>query len=263
MSIIQAIILGIIQGLTEFLPISSSGHIELGKEILGIQAQKDLTFTVVVHGGTVLSTIVVFRKDILAIFQDVRAWEWNSSTQYLAKIGLSMIPVGIIGLMFKEEIETFFFGNIFLVGIMLMVTGGLLVFTYFSRDHNQEITFKNSFIIGLAQAFALLPGISRSGSTIATALLLRVKKEDATKFSFLMVLIPIIGANLKDILSGEFTNQQIGFLPLLVGFIAAFLAGLLACSWMVNIVKKGKLIYFAIYCFIVGVIAVYYSLQWT
>ncbi len=261
MNIIQAIILGIVQGLTEFLPISSSGHIELGKALLGIEARKDLTFTVVVHGGTVLSTIVVFRKDILEIFEDLRERQWNESTQYLAKIFISMIPVVIIGLLFQEEIEGFFFGNIFLVGNMLLVTGGMLIFTYFSRDHDQEITFKNAFIVGLAQAFALLPGISRSGSTIATALLLRVKKDVATKFSFLMVLIPIIGANLKDILFGNLTNEGIGFLPLLVGFLAAFFAGLLACSWMVNIVKKGKLIYFAIYCFIVGMIAIYVSLQ--
>lgn len=261
MSLIQAIILGIVQGLTEFLPISSSGHIELGKALLNIEAKNDLTFTVVVHGGTVLSTIVVFRKDILELVVDLKKFEWNESTQYLAKIAFSMIPVGIVGLLFKDQIESFFFGNIFLVGIMLLVTGGLLIFTYFSRDHNQEITFKNSFFIGLAQSFAVLPGISRSGSTIALALLLRVKKDAATKFSFLMVLVPIIGANLKDIVSGEFSNQDISITALTAGFIAAFLAGLVACSWMINIVKKGKLIYFAIYCFIVGMIAIYAGLQ--
>ncbi|MCG8318690.1 MAG: undecaprenyl-diphosphate phosphatase [Cytophagales bacterium] len=261
MNIIQAIILGIVQGLTEFLPISSSGHIELGKALLGIEARKDLTFTVVVHGGTVLSTIVVFRKDIAEIYQDLREGAWNESTQYLAKIFISMIPVVIVGLLFQQEIEAFFFGNIFLVGNMLLVTGGMLVFTYFSRDHTRDITFKNAFIVGLAQAFALLPGISRSGSTIATALLLRVKKEVATKFSFLMVLIPIIAANLKDLIFGDFGNEKIGFWPLTAGFLAAFIAGLLACSWMVNIVKKGKLIYFAIYCFIIGMTAIYVSLQ--
>ena len=181
MNIIQAIILGIVQGLTEFLPISSSGHIELGKALLGIEARKDLTFTVVVHGGTVLSTIVVFRKDIFELYRDVKQVEWNESTQYLAKIFISMIPVVIVGLLFQKEIEAFFFGNIFLVGNMLLVTGGMLVFTYFSRDHIRDITYKRAFVIGLAQAFALLPGISRSGSTIATALLLRVKKRGRYK----------------------------------------------------------------------------------
>lgn len=261
MNIVQAIILGIVQGLTEFLPISSSGHIELGKALLGIETRHDLTFTVVVHGGTVLSTIVVFRKDILEIFRELMEFRWNESTQYVAKIFLSMIPVLIVGLLFRDQIETFFFGNIFLVGIMLLVTGGMLVFTYFSRDHNQEINFENSFFIGLAQAFATLPGISRSGSTIAIALLLRVKKDAATKFSFLMVLIPILGANLLDIIRGEFGNQSVSIPVLLVGFVSAFLAGLLACSWMINIVKKGKLIYFALYCFVIGMIAIYFSLQ--
>ena len=263
MTIIEAIILGIVQGLTEFLPVSSSGHIEIGKVLLNITERKDLTFTVLVHGGTVLSTIVVFRKDIIEIFKGLRAGirdkEMNESMVYSLKIIISMVPVAIVGLLFKDEIESFFFGNIFLIGIMLILTAVLLGFTYFVMKNEKEITYGKAFVIGIAQAIAVLPGISRSGATIATALLLKVKREDAAKFSFLMVIVPIIGANVKDLMSGDLVNTGIATAPLVAGFLASFITGLIACNWMIKIVKEGNLIYFTVYCLIVGSIAVYFG----
>ncbi|MGQ1910776.1 undecaprenyl-diphosphate phosphatase [Marinifilum sp. RC60d5] len=260
MTWIEALILGILQGLTEFLPVSSSGHLELGKALLGVNAENNLAFTVIVHGATVLSTILVFRKDILALFTDVLSFEWNESTQYIAKIALSMIPIGIVGVFFKDEVETLFNTEriLLLVGIMLLITATLLGFTYYAKQKDKEISFKDAFIIGLAQTCAILPGISRSGATIATGLLLGNKKADIAKFSFLMVLVPIIGENILSLLSGEFTSTgSLETTPLIVGFLAAFLSGLLACSWMIKLVKKGKLIYFAIYCLIIGVFAIF------
>lgn len=254
----EALILGLLQGLTEFLPVSSSGHLELGKVLLGIDAEHSLMFTVVVHGATVLSTIVVFYKDIVKLITGLFAFKWNEETQYIFKIFFSMIPVAIVGVFFKDEVESFFTGNTAFVGAMLLVTASLLAFTYFKKSNTRKINFLDALIIGVAQAFAVLPGISRSGSTIATGLLLGNKRENVARFSFLMVLIPIIGANLKDLVSGEMTsNQSIGTVPLLVGFLAAFISGLLACKWMIGIVKKGKLIYFAIYCLIIGLLAIF------
>ncbi len=257
MNWLEALILGILQGLAEFLPISSSGHLEIGKVLLNVEAKNNITFTVVVHGATVLSTIIVFWKDIVSIFKGLFEFKWNESTKYTAQIAVSMIPVAIVGLFFKDEVESFFTGNMIFVGSMLIITAALLGFTYYAKSREKQITFADSFIIGIAQAMAVLPGISRSGSTIATGLLLGKKREDIAKFSFLMVLIPIIGANLKDVVSGNLTSDtSIGFLPLAVGFLAAFISGLLACTWMLKIVKKGKLIYFAIYCLVVGIIAI-------
>lgn len=258
MSWIEAIILGIIQGLTEFLPVSSSGHLELGKAIMGVEAKESLIFTVVVHGATVLSTIVVFYKDILALFQGFFKFKWNESTQYIAKIAISMVPVLIVGLFFKDEVESLFVGNILLVGCMLILTSLLLGFTYFSKKNKKDIGFWDALIIGISQACAVIPGISRSGSTIATGILLGNKKELVAKFSFLMVLIPIIGANLKDVMDGQMSaGHAIDPTALLLGFISAFVSGLIACKWMIKIVSKGKLIYFAIYCLIVGLIAIF------
>jgi len=254
MSILEAFILGLIQGLTEFLPVSSSGHIELGKAILGVDVKEDVTFTIVVHGATVLSTIVYFHKYLWTLIVDALSFKWNSSTQYIAKIAVSMIPVGIIGVFFKDHVEAVFDGNVQFVGMMLFVTAALLAITYFAKNQNKEISFLNALIIGVAQSIAVLPGISRSGATIATGLMLGNKKEEITKFSFLMVLLPIIGANIIDIGSG--TAEGVEYFPLMVGFVTAFLSGLLACKWMISIVKKGKLIYFAGYCSIVGAIAV-------
>ncbi len=257
---IEALILGLVQGLSEFLPISSSGHLELGKEIFGIESQDDMTFTVVVHGATVLSTIIIFWKDIVGILKGLLEFKWNDSTRYTLKIAISMIPIAVIGLLFSEEIESFFGGQILFVGFMLLVTATLLAFTYYAKPRAKDISYRDSFIVGVAQAIAVLPGISRSGSTIATGLLLGNQKERIARFSFLMVLVPIIGGNLKAVLSGDMTSGvSIGALPLLIGFFAAFLSGLLACKWMISLVKKGKLIYFALYCAVVGVVAIVYG----
>lgn len=261
MSWLEALILGIVQGLTEFLPVSSSGHLEIGKAILGVNAEKSLIFTVVVHGATVLSTVVVFYKDILNLLKGLFAFKWNEETAYILKIFVSMIPVIILGLFFKDEIEGFYTGNVMFVGLMLIITSLLLLSTYMVRKNERKINFSNSLLMGLAQAFAVLPGISRSGATIATGLLLGNKKANVARFSFLMVLIPIIGANVKDIYDGSAgAVNGIGLLPLGVGFLAAFLSGLLACKWMIGIVKKGKLLYFAIYCFLIGSVAIIYTI---
>jgi len=257
MSWLEALLLGLIQGLTEFLPVSSSGHLELGKALLGIEAEKSLAFTVAVHGATVLSTIVVFRKDLWHIIRDLFMFQWNESTRFSLKILISMIPVLIVGILFKEEIEGFFTGNVVFVGSMLIITSVMLASTYLIKSNNKKIGFIDSFIIGIAQAFAVLPGISRSGATISTGVLLGNKRELITRFSFLMVLIPIIGANLQDSLSGNITGEEgIGIVPIAVGFVAAFVSGLLACRWMIKIVKRGKLIFFAVYCLIIGLIAI-------
>ncbi len=256
MTILEAIILGIIQGLSEFLPISSSGHLEIGKALLGIEANEDVTFTVVVHGATVLSTIVVFWKDIMGLFQGLFATKWNESKDYIAKIALSAIPVVIIGLFFREEVEGLFTNNVLLVGCMLLITGSLLAFTYYTPKTGGPMTYKKSLIVGIAQALAVMPGISRSGSTIATSLLLGVDKAKAARFSFLMVLVPIIGANAKDILDGGMANSSVAATPLIIGFVAAFISGVIACKWMIKVVTKGKLIHFAYYCFAVGIIAI-------
>ena len=263
MNIWEAIVLGIVQGLTEFLPVSSSGHIEIGTALFEIKATDNLLFSVVVHAATALSTVVIFRRDIGGLLSDIFRFQWNESTQFAAKILLSMIPVGIVGVFFEEEVEAFFGGKILFVGSMLLVTAGLLTFTYFKKNNEGVVTFPKAFIIGLAQAVAILPGISRSGATISTALLLGVRAERATRFSFLMVLIPILGAaflKVLDLLENPEIAGQTGTAPLIAGFIAAFLSGMAACQWMISIVKKGKLIYFALYCLIVGLVAIFVSL---
>ncbi len=263
MNWIEAMLLGLLQGLTEFLPVSSSGHLEIGKALLGIKATNNLTFTVVVHGATVLSTLVVFRKEIWDLLKGLFAFKWNEQTQYVFKIGVSMIPIAIVGLFFKDLVEEIFNTDkiLLLVGAMLLITAALLAFTYYAKQKDRDISFKDAFIIGLAQACAIMPGISRSGSTIATGLLLGNRKSDIAKFSFLIVLVPILGENLLELLKGEFTNpsNSMDTLPLLVGFIAAFVSGLLACKLMIQLVKRGKLIYFAAYCLIVGLIAIFAS----
>lgn len=260
MSWFDAIILGLLQGLTEFLPVSSSGHLEIGKALLGVHAGNNLAFTVVVHGATVLSTIIVFRKEIVELIKDLFRFEWNESTQYIFKIAFSMLPIAIVGLFFKDKVEAIFETNkiLLLVGFMLLVTASLLAFTFYAKQKEKNISFKDALIIGLAQTFAVLPGVSRSGATIATGLLLGNKKAEVAKFSFLMVLVPIIGENILSLLKGDYSSSgSIGILPLAIGFVAAFVSGLLACSWMIKLVKKGKLIYFAIYCLIIGVIAIF------
>lgn len=263
MTLIEAIILGIIQGLTEFLPVSSSGHLEIGSVLLGVKSKDNLLFSIVVHGATALSTILVFRKDIFIIITDILKFEWNESVEFSLKILISIIPVGIVGVLFEDQIEAFFGGRVVLVGAMLMLTGILLSFTFFKGKNTGEISYLKALLIGISQAIAIMPGISRSGATISTALILGVEKEKATRFSFLMVLIPIVGAmmlKVKDVIEEPTLASDISLISLLAGFIAAFLSGLLACNWMIRIVKKGKLIYFAIYCFIVGLIAIVVTL---
>ena len=258
MNWIEALILGLVQGLTEFLPVSSSGHLEIGKALFGIHSEQSLIFTIAVHGATVLSTIVVFRKDIANLFKGLFKIEWNQETQYAAKIIVSMIPVAIVGLFFKDFVESFFQSNVAFVGFMLIITATLLTLTFYAKSKNKEISFLDAFIIGIAQAVAVLPGISRSGSTIATGLLLGNKKNKIAEFSFLMVIIPILGEIFLDIIQGNFvSNSSIGAIPIAVGFLAAFISGLFACKWMVELVKKGKLIYFAIYCLIIGLLAIF------
>jgi len=257
MNWIEALILGLVQGLTEFLPVSSSGHLELGKALMNIEAKEDLTFAIVVHGATVLSIIVVFFSDLKKIFIDSLRFQWNDSVKYLLKIIISIIPVAVIGVFFRDQVESLFNGKIVLVGCMLLITAGLLILSGFARSGKRDIPFSHAFIIGIAQAVAVIPGISRSGATIATGLLLGNKKENVTRFSFLMVLIPIIAANLLDLFSGDLTrSSSVGTGPLVIGFLAAFVSGLIACNWMISIVRKGKLIYFGIYCIIAGGVAI-------
>jgi len=259
MSWLQALLLGLLQGLTEFLPVSSSGHLELGKSLMDVQIKDTLIFTIVVHGATVLSTLVIFWKDIIDLFKGLFRFKWNDETKYIVLIIVSMIPVGFVGLFLKDYVESFFeAGNVAMVGYMEIITAMLLAFTFFYKPKTKKLSYGNAFLIGIAQAIAVIPGISRSGSTIATGLLLGVDKEKITRFSFLMVIIPILGENLLDLMKGEFTQTDASISPmiLLVGFVAAFFSGLFACKWMISIVKKGKLIYFAIYCLIIGLIAI-------
>ncbi len=254
----EALVLGLIQGLTEFLPVSSSAHLEIGKALFGIKGEENLYFSIMVHGATVLSTIIVFHKEIFKLLAGLFKFKYNEETQYIFKIGVSMIPVLIVGLLFKDFIETLFDGeNLVVVGAMLIVTAIVLSFTFFfKRKTQREISYLDAFIIGLAQAFAVLPGLSRSGSTIATGLLLGNKKAEIAKFSFLMVLVPILGENLLEIVGGNLASTSIPATSLLIGFLSAFLSGLLACKIMINVVKKGKLIWFAVYCLIAGLVSI-------
>ena len=264
MGILEAIILGIIQGLTEFLPVSSSGHLELGKALFGEDGipEEGLLFSVILHTATALSTVVVYRKAILELLQGLFKFNWNDETKYVALIAVSMIPVAVVGLMFESQIEVLFTANLPLVGAMLLVTSALLFFTHFAKVQEGSMTFGKSFIIGISQAIAVLPGISRSGSTIATALLLGISKEKAAKFSFLMVLPPILGAaalKFKDYLEAPTAEVTSDSTAMIFGFVAAFVAGLAACTWMIKIVKKAKLSYFAIYCALAGIFAIVYG----
>ncbi len=260
MTWLEALILGLLQGLTEFLPVSSSGHLELGKVVLDIEAKENLTFSILVHAATVLSIIVVFFKDLRALAEGLFRFEWNEETIYTFKIAVSMIPVAIVGIFFMTEVESVYTGNIVFVGSMLLVTASLLLLTYLARSKDKDVTWRDAFIMGIAQAFAVLPGISRSGATIATGLFLGVRKDLVTKFSFLMVLVPIIGATFFDIIRDSDPSQvTIGLVPLIIGFVAAFLSGLFACRVMLSVVRKGKLIYFAIYCIIVAFTAIFFG----
>lgn len=262
MSALEAIVLGIIQGLTEFLPVSSSGHLELGKALLGDQSlpEESLLFTVVLHFATALSTIVIFRKEIFEIITGLLQFKWNEQTEFSVKIVLSMIPAAIIGVLFNDQIEALFSQQILLVGAMLILTGLLLFLADRAKNTDKKVTYKSALIIGVSQAIAILPGISRSGATISTSVLLGIDRERAARFSFLMVVPLIIGKMAKDILDGGLTSSQMEILPLILGAIAAFVSGLLACKWMISLVKRSQLKYFSFYCLIVGVIAIVMSL---
>lgn len=257
MNWIEALILGILQGLTEFLPVSSSGHLELAKAIFGDNSmpQESMFMTVMLHGATALSTIVVFRKEIMEIINGLFQFKWNDQAKFSVKIVLSMIPAAIIGVTFNDQIEALFNGNILLVGLMLLVTGGLLFLADRAKTTDKGVSNVNAVLIGIAQAIAILPGISRSGATISTSVILGIDRTRATRFSFLMVVPLILGKMAKDILSSEVVLSDGIVVPTIIGFIAAFFTGLFACTWMIKIVRNSKLTYFAIYCFAVGVIA--------
>lgn len=263
MSWFEALILGLIQGLTEFLPVSSSGHLELGSALFGLTDPEDnLQFSILVHGATVLSILVVFRRDILGLIREVLRFRWNDETRFVAMLVVSAVPVGVVGLLFADQVSGFFGGRIFLVGCMLLVTASLLFLTRFFRPGNTPVSFGRALLIGLAQTVAILPGVSRSGATISMALFLGIDREKATRFSFLMVLIPIVGATLLEVrdLLGEQGGGGTAAGPLVVGFLAAFVSGLLACSWMLRLVKRGKIAYFSWYCLAAGLTAIVFAL---
>ncbi|MCF6347310.1 MAG: undecaprenyl-diphosphate phosphatase [Flavobacteriaceae bacterium] len=262
MSYLEAIILGLIQGLTEFLPVSSSGHLELAKAIFGDNSlpEESLTFTVILHFATALSTLVVFRKEVLEIIKGIFQFKWNDEMIFSLKIIISMIPAVIIGLLFEKQLEAFFGGRILLVGCMLLITAVLLLLADRAKNTTKNVSYTNALIIGVSQAIAMLPGISRSGATISTSVLLGVDRTKAARFSFLMVVPLILGKVAKDILGGDinFESSQIGIMS--AGFVAAFISGLFACNWMITLIKKSKLSYFAIYCTVIGLIAISYAL---
>jgi undecaprenyl-diphosphatase len=263
MSWIEALILGLLQGLTEFLPVSSSGHLELGGVLFGMQdPDAFFTFNILVHGATFMSVVVVFWKDIRELIVNFFRFQWNAETKFVLLLLVSAFPVAIIGLLFEEQIESLFSGRIVLVGFMLLVTATLLFLTRFAPKNNKDINLKSALIIGLAQTIAVMPGISRSGATISTALYLGIERGKAIRFSFLMVLIPVFGANFLKIMkmSGDTALVNIDTTPLIIGTLAAFIAGLAACKWMLSIVRKGNIAWFSIYCLIIGLIAIFTGL---
>lgn len=251
----QAIVLGIVQGLTEFLPVSSSGHLAIGRELLGVGAGGDLVFEVAVHAATAIAIIVVFWKEILRLLGGLFKFRYNEETKYILKICLSMIPVFIVGVFFKDYVEVAF-GSLLVVGIGLVVTGILLALSDGVKKQGEEISFWQALVIGLGQALAVIPGLSRSGTTISTGLLCGVKRESVAQFSFLMVLVPVLGEAFLDVVGGEVASSSTAVIPLILGFIAAFASGLLACKAMIALVKRAKMKWFALYCAVVGVIVI-------
>ena len=265
MSWIEALVLGILQGLTEYLPVSSSGHLAIGSALFGIEREENLTFTIVVHVATVLSTLVILWKEIDWIFRGLFKWQLNKETKYVLNIIVSMIPIGIVGVFFKDYVEDIFGSGLLIVGCMLLLTAVLLAFSYYAKPRQKErISMRDAFIIGVAQACAVMPGLSRSGSTIATGLILGNKKETLAQFSFLMVIPPILGEALLDgmkiMKDASAAGANVSTASLVVGFLAAFISGCIACKWMINFVKKGKLIWFGVYCAIAGIITIVASL---
>ena len=259
MTIIESIILGAVQGLTEFLPVSSSGHLQIAKALLGVEIEENLAFDTTLHAATVLSTIVILWPEIKRLVVGIFSRHFNEEQAYVLKILLSMIPIGIVGFALKDYLDAMLSSPYILtiVGAMLLLTAALLAFAYYARPRQKEnISYRDAFIIGLAQAVAAMPGLSRSGSTIATGLILGNKKEAMAQFSFLMVLAPILGEMFLNIVKGEVVFASIGVVPMIAGFVAAFVVGCLACKFMIDIVKRGKLIWFAVYCAVAGVVAI-------
>ena len=252
----EAMILGLIQGLTEFLPVSSSGHLEIAKSIFGVDPEKSFYFTVAVHGATVLSTLVVFWKEIVRLIKGSLMFKMNEETSYVLKIAVSMVPVGFTGILLKNPAEKLFNGNLLFVGSMLLVTAALLATAHLIKKRERQIGYLDAFIIGIAQAFAIIPGISRSGATIATGLMIGNRKDEIAKFSFLMVLVPVIGANLLELFSEKTATGSAGAWIILTGFITAFVTGYIACRWMIGLVRRSKLIWFSLYCAIAGVLSI-------
>ena len=261
MSALETLILGIVQGLTEFLPVSSSGHLELVKAIFGsdYEQQQGLLVTITLHAATAFSTIFVFRKDIVTILSDLLRFKRGESLNFSLKIILSMIPAVIIGLFFEDFIASLFVGKIALVAVMLMITALLLFLADRVNENNKELNYSNTFYIGVIQAIAILPGISRSGATISLAVLLKIDRNKAARFSFLMVIPLILGSMAKSVMDGNLSQDSTALLPLLVGFVSAFITGVFACRWMVTLVKKSQLKYFSFYCFAVGALAILFS----
>ena len=268
MNWLQALILGLVQGLTEFLPVSSSGHLAIGREILGVEAAGDLVFEIMVHVATVLATIIVFRKQIWKLLCGLFKFKYNDETDYILKICISMIPVFIVGMFFKDKVESMF-SSLLVVGLALVVTAMLLFFSDIyggrgkvaARQYRNGIGWWQALVIGIGQAFAVIPGLSRSGTTISTGLLCGVKRSDVAQFSFLMVLVPILGEAFLDLVGGDVASSSVGAFPLLVGFLAAFVSGLFACKVMIALVKKAKLRWFALYCAIVGLAVIIFTMR--
>lgn len=262
---LEALILGIIQGLTEYLPVSSSGHLELAKIMMGVELKDGndpfgITFNVVLHLATVFSTWVILRKEIAELFKGLFQFKLNEEFWFAVKIVLSMIPAAVIGILFEDQIDAIFTGSALLVGCMLFITGVLLFLADKAKPSEGKVGFKEALIVGIAQAVALAPGISRSGATISTCVLLNIDKERAARFSFLMVMPLILAKVAKDALDAKFDLSSEALLPMGLGFMAAFLVGLLACTWMINLVKRGQLVYFSLYCFVIGSLAIAYDL---
>lgn len=263
MELLEAIILGVIQGFTEFLPVSSSGHLELGKAIFGDHTtpEKSILFTIVLHFATALSTLVVYRKDVFNILSGLLRFSNNPQFWFSVKIIISMVPAAVVGLFFEAEIDSFFGENVAFVGAMLLVTAVLLFLADRAKKTHKVVSAKNAFIIGIAQAIAILPGISRSGATIATSVLLGIDKRKAARFSFLMVVPLILGKITQDIFSGKLSLQTDNIGVMSAGFLAAFFSGLLACTWMIKLVRNSKLSYFAVYCLLAGLTAILIGLD--
>ncbi|MCH8546081.1 MAG: undecaprenyl-diphosphate phosphatase [Cryomorphaceae bacterium] len=262
MTFFEAVVLGIIQGLTEFLPVSSSGHIELGKAILGSDlGDENLLFTVVVHGATALSTLVVFRKDVREILSDLSLKKMTLGNRFAIGVIISMIPAAIVGLALEDQFDAYFNGNVLLVGSMLFITGLLLFLADKAKKTEKAVNNTHAIVIGIAQAIAILPGISRSGATISTSVMLGIDREKAARFSFLMVIPLIMGKMLLDVRSmikGDISQESVSVAALSVGFAVSFLVGIIACKWMIALVKRANLKYFAYYCFAVGALSLIY-----